>query len=45
MKSYSSALQNYNRIIAQHSQGQDYALFQRGIIQGLQGNLDAKIAH
>ncbi|MES2267209.1 MAG: tetratricopeptide repeat protein [Bacteroidota bacterium] len=44
MKSYGSALENYNRIIARHSQGQEYALFQRGIIQGLQNNPDAKIA-
>src|SRR5205823_9431464 len=33
-----------NRIIAQHTQGEDYALFQRGMIQGLQGSLDAKIS-
>jgi TolA-binding protein len=44
LKSYGNALENYNRIVAQHSQGQDYALFQRGIIQGLQGSLDAKIS-
>jgi TolA-binding protein len=44
LKSYSNALENYNRIIAQQSQGQDYALFQRGNIQGLQGSLDTKIA-
>lgn len=44
IKSYGQALNYYDRIIAQHSQGEDYALFQRGVIQGLQGNLDAKIA-
>ncbi|WP_374948652.1 tetratricopeptide repeat protein [Mucilaginibacter sp.] len=44
MKSYGKALENYDRIIAQQSQGQDYALFQRGIIQGLQGSFDTKIA-
>jgi len=44
LKSYENAMANYNKIIAQQSQGQDYALFQRGIIQGLQGNLDAKIS-
>lgn len=43
LKNYSRALDYYNRIIAQQSQGQDYALFQRGMIQGLQGSLDAKI--
>ena len=44
LKSYDNALNAYNQIIAQQSQGQDYALFQRGIIQGLQGSLDAKIS-
>jgi TolA-binding protein len=44
LKSYGKALENYNKIIAQQSQGQDYALFQRGIIQGLQGSLDTKIS-
>ncbi|RVT99833.1 tetratricopeptide repeat protein [Mucilaginibacter limnophilus] len=44
MKSYSKALEYYNRIIAQRSPGEDYALFQRGIIQGLQGALDTKIS-
>jgi len=44
LKSYGKALENYNRIIAQHAPGEDYALFQRGIIQGLQGSQDTKIA-
>ncbi|TWR29357.1 tetratricopeptide repeat protein [Mucilaginibacter pallidiroseus] len=44
MKNYSQALANYNKIIAQQSQGQDYAFFQRGNIQGLQGSFDTKIA-
>ncbi|CAN5296529.1 tetratricopeptide repeat protein [soil metagenome] len=44
LKSYTRALDYYDRIIAQHSQGEDYALFQRGNIQGLQGSLDAKIS-
>jgi TolA-binding protein len=43
MKSYGKAMEYYNRIIAQRSQGEDYALFQRGMIQGLQGGLDTKI--
>ena len=43
LKSYGKALDYYNRIISQGSKGQDYALFQRGMIQGLQGNPDAKI--
>ena len=44
LKSYSQAREYYDRIIAQHSKGEDYALFQRGMIQGLQGNPDAKIS-
>ncbi|GAA4922084.1 tetratricopeptide repeat protein [Mucilaginibacter defluvii] len=44
LKSYGKALEYYNRIIAQKTKGEDYALFQRGVIQGLQGNYDAKIA-
>jgi TolA-binding protein len=43
LKDYGQALTYYNRIIAQHSPDEDYALFQRGIIQGLQGSQDAKI--
>jgi len=44
MKSYGNAMTYYNRIIAMHNQGEDYALFQRGMIQGLQGSLDTKIS-
>ncbi|MGZ3943525.1 MAG: tetratricopeptide repeat protein [Mucilaginibacter sp.] len=43
LKDYSAAREYYDRIIAQHSKGEDYAVFQRGMIQGLQGNPDAKI--
>jgi TolA-binding protein len=43
LKSYSKALEYYNRIIEQHNQDEDYALFQRGMIQGLQGSPDSKI--
>ena len=43
LKEYSRALGYYNRIITEHGQGEDYALFQRGMIQGLQGSPDAKI--
>ncbi|MCD0489053.1 tetratricopeptide repeat protein [Pedobacter sp. MC2016-14] len=42
-KSYPSALNNYNKIISNKFAGEDYALFQRGMIQGLQGQDDAKI--
>lgn len=44
MRNYSRALSYYDRLIKSGAQNQDYALFQRGIIQGLQGNTDAKIA-
>jgi TolA-binding protein len=44
LKSYGKALEYYNRIIEQHIHGEDYALFQRGMIQGLQGSLDTKIS-
>ena len=44
LKEYSNARQYYDRIVAQHSQGEDYALFQRGMIQGLQGSPDTKIS-
>jgi TolA-binding protein len=43
LKNYATALEYYNRIIERRSQGEDYALFQRGMIQGLQGSPDAKI--
>jgi len=44
LKSYEKALEYYDKIIAAHSKGEDYALFQRGMIQGLRGSLDAKIS-
>ncbi len=44
LKNYSRANEYYNRILAQHAKGEDYALFQRGMIQGLQGQLDTKIS-
>jgi TolA-binding protein len=43
LKNYNTAMDYYSRIIQRHSQGEDYALFQRGMIQGLQGSSDAKI--
>lgn len=43
-KNYGSALNYYNQIISQGGTSEDYALFQRGIIQGLQNQPDAKIA-
>ena len=44
LKDYESALNSYNKIIASNATGEDYALFQRGMIQGLQTQNDAKIA-
>jgi TolA-binding protein len=44
LKNYEKALEYYNRIIEQHIKSEDYALFQRGMIQGLQGAPDTKIA-
>ena len=43
-KNYGSALSYYNRIISQNSSSEDYALFQRGVIQGLESQPEAKIA-
>jgi len=43
-KNYGSALGYYNRIIAQGGSSEDYALFQRGIIEGLQNQPEVKIA-
>ncbi|MCC8425667.1 tetratricopeptide repeat protein [Mucilaginibacter sp. UR6-11] len=44
LKNYDKALEYYNRIINQHIKSEDYALFQRGMIQGLQGAPDTKIS-
>ncbi len=44
LKNYGRANEYYNRILSQHAKGEDYALFQRGMIQGLQGQLDTKIS-
>lgn len=44
MRNYGRALQQYNRLITLNAQSQDYALFQRGIIQGLQGDNNTKLA-
>jgi TolA-binding protein len=42
-KNYNNALIFYNRIIESENKSEDYALFQRGIIQGLQNQPEAKI--
>ena len=44
IKSYAQAMTQYNKIIAWNAKGEDYALFQRGMIQGLQNQNDAKIS-
>ena len=43
-KNYPEALANYNKIINKKQTGEDYALFQRGMIQGLEKQDDNKIA-
>lgn len=43
-KNYGEAQTYYNRIINGKQAGEDYALFQRGMIQGLQKQDDTKIA-
>ncbi|MBL7922609.1 MAG: tetratricopeptide repeat protein [Bacteroidia bacterium] len=42
MREFESALQYYNDAISDKAASSDYALFQRGVIQGLQGNVEAK---
>jgi TolA-binding protein len=44
LKNYGSALNYYDKLMASGSKSQDYALFQRGMIQGLQSSPDAKIS-
>src|SRR6185312_15545531 len=44
LKDYDKAMLQYNKIISWGAKGEDYALFQRGMIQGLQKQLDVKIA-
>ncbi|WP_028296816.1 tetratricopeptide repeat protein [Olivibacter sitiensis] len=43
-KNYGRAMQQYDKLIERKAKSQDYALFQRGIIQGLEGRTDEKIA-
>src|SRR5690606_11258663 len=44
LKNYNRALQYYDRLINNRAPSQDYALFQRGMIQGLQGDNQSKLA-
>jgi TolA-binding protein len=43
-KQYKSAAQYYNDVITANAQGADYALYQRSIIDGLNGSYNDKIA-
>lgn len=43
MRNYSKAREYYNQLIKSRANNQDYALFQLGIILGLEGNEQAKI--
>lgn len=44
LKDYENALRYYNKIISNQASSVDYALFQRGMIEGLQNHSDLKIA-
>jgi TolA-binding protein len=43
MKNYNVAMNGYQKVIEASSPETDYAMYQKGIIQGLQGNSDQKI--
>ena len=43
-KNYGNAMANYNKIISRKTTSEDYANFQKGMIQGLETQYDAKIA-
>lgn len=43
LKNYGDALQRYNEIIDAKAPEADYAFYQKGIIQGLQGNSNEKV--
>jgi tetratricopeptide (TPR) repeat protein len=43
LKHYNDAIDNYDYVISKNSASADYALYQRGIILGLQNNLEEKI--
>ncbi len=44
LRNYGRAMQYYDRLINSGASSQDYALFQRGMIQGLQGDNESKLA-
>jgi TolA-binding protein len=43
LKDYGRAMDQYNQLMRSKAKTQDYALFQSGIIKGLQGDTDGKI--
>lgn len=43
LRNYQRASHYYNQLISEKAPSQDYALFQIGIIQGLEGDMDTKI--
>ncbi|GAA4780416.1 tetratricopeptide repeat protein [Olivibacter ginsenosidimutans] len=44
LKDYGRAMDQYNKLMSSKAKTQDYALFQSGIIRGLQGDSDGKLA-
>ncbi|MBK7965469.1 MAG: tetratricopeptide repeat protein [Bacteroidetes bacterium] len=42
MRDFDNSLNYYNDAISAKASSSDYALYQKGVIQGLQGNMDAK---
>ncbi|MFZ4261195.1 tetratricopeptide repeat protein [Sphingobacterium sp. HJSM2_6] len=44
IRNYERAKEYYNQLISSKAPNQDYALFQQGIIQGLQGDHESKLA-
>jgi tetratricopeptide (TPR) repeat protein len=44
LKEYTKALSSYDEIYSRSANGKDYAMFQKGMIEGLLGKLDGKIS-
>src|SRR5690606_12673359 len=44
LRNYARATHYYDLLISSKAKSQDYAMFQKGVIQGLQGDMDTKIA-
>lgn len=43
LREFDNSLKYYNDAISERASSSDYALYQKGLIQGLQGNLEAKV--